>query len=103
MTETFYSWLQSAACYFIVVSAVLNFLPDNSYKKYIQYYMGLLLILVILSPVLKFTGIQENIDAYMEDFQALDSSREEWRQRAQEWEKQWQQKIMVVEGEEVVP
>lgn len=65
--------------------------------------MGLLLILVILSPVLKFTGIQENIDAYMEDFQALDSSREEWRQRAQEWEKQWQQKIMVVEGEEVVP
>lgn len=53
MTEGIYSWIQSLACYFVILSAVLNLLPDNSYKKYVQYYMGLLLILVLLSPLLK--------------------------------------------------
>lgn len=59
MTEGIYSWIQSLACYFVILSAVLNLLPDNSYKKYVQYYMGLLLILVLLSPLLKLGGIQE--------------------------------------------
>ena len=71
MTETLYSWVESLVCYYILLSAVTNFLPDNSFKKYIQYYLGLLLILVMLSPVFQVTGIQKEIDRCVEEMHAL--------------------------------
>ena len=61
MTETLYGWMRNLACYFIFLSAVMHFLPDNNYKKYIQFYMGLLLILLLLSPVLDFLHLENKI------------------------------------------
>lgn len=103
MTDAIYSWMQNLVCYFILLSAVMNFLPDNSYKKYIQYYMGLLLILVILAPVFQYGGIQEKIDEYVAEFQITDYEKEDWRQKAEEWEDRWNEQITVIEGQEVVP
>lgn len=103
MTETIYSWIQNVVCYFIVLSAVMNFLPDNSYKKYIQYYMGLLLILVIFMPFFEKTGIRETFDNYAAEFENADMDEEVWREKAKEWEENWNQQITVIEGQEVVP
>lgn len=74
--EALYAWLESLICYFILLFAVMNCLPDNSYRKYIQYYMGLLLILVVLSPLLHLSGMEGQIAAYTKEFQ----------EEAQEWE-----------------
>ena len=103
MTEALYSWIKNLACYFILLTAVMNFLPDNSYKKYIRYYMGLLLILLILSPVFEITGMEEKMEAYITEFQSDNREQEAWRQRAEAWEKEWNQKTVIVEGQEVVP
>ena len=65
MTDGIYSWIQYVAGFFVLLSAFMNFLPDNSYKKYVQFYMGLLLILVILSPVFQFTGLQNEIYSFL--------------------------------------
>lgn len=102
MAEEFYSWLQDLACYFILLSAVMNFLPDNSYKKYVQYYMGLLLILVVLAPVFDVTHIQDKIDSYIEEFGNIDTGREEWEEKSKQWEGEWQENIRT-NGEEVDP
>lgn len=88
---------------FYLLFAVMNLLPDSSYKKYIRYYMGLLLILIVFSPVLHVTGIQNEIDEYITEFRDMDYDEEEWRQKAQRWEENWEQKITVVEGQEVIP
>ena len=48
MPERVCLWMQSVACYFIFQSALLHFLPEGSYKKYIQFYMGLLFIWVLI-------------------------------------------------------
>lgn len=93
MADALYGWLQDLACYFLLLSVVMNFLPDNSYKKYIQYYMGLLLILVILSPLLKITSLQTQIDAYIEEFQNISSEKQEWETKAKQWEADWQEKM----------
>lgn len=103
MTEAIYSWMRNLVCYFILLSAVMHVLPDNSYKQYIRYYMGLLLILLILSPVLQITGIQEKKDIFENEFQESEDDREAWEQKAAEWEERWKQEITVVEGQEVVP
>ena len=94
MTDGIYSWIQNVACFFVLLSAVMNFLPDNSYKKYVQFYMGLLLILVILSPVFQFTGLQ-----------ALETEKEEWQERAGKWEETWnaEGEEEILKGQEVSP
>ncbi len=99
MAEAFYSWVLDLACYFILLSSVMNFLPDNSYKKYVQYYMGLLLILVVLSPVFDAARIQEKIDAYIEEFGNQDTEREAWEEKAGQWEKEWQDSLGGDSGE----
>ena len=90
MTETLYGWMRNLACYFIFLSAVMHFLPDNNYKKYIQFYMGLLLILLLLSPVLDLLHLENKIDAgvdrYMEE---EERDREEWEDYAREIEEEY--------------
>lgn len=98
MTETLYSWVESLVCYYILLSAVTNFLPDNSFKKYIQYYLGLLLILVMLSPVFQVTGIQKEIDRCVEEMEENLQDREAWEEKAESFEENWQ---TVIQGQEV--
>ncbi|MCA5960331.1 stage III sporulation protein AF [Blautia sp. RD014234] len=80
------------------LSAVMHFLPDNNYKKYIQFYMGLLLILLLLSPVLDFLQLENKIDAgvdrYMEE---EERDREEWENYAREIEEEygWNKKVRI--------
>lgn len=87
MTEILYGWMKNLACYFILLSAVMHLLPDNSYKKYIQYYMGLLLILLLLSPLFQVLKLEnrmgESVEYFMEE---EDRSREEWENYAREIE-----------------
>lgn len=101
--EKLYEWLQSLVCYFILLSAVMHMLPENSYKKYIQYYMGLLLILLLLAPLLRVADLQERIDESVQEFQTWEENAEEWKQKAQEGEERRKSYIRMVEGEEVVP
>lgn len=98
--EGLYTWLESLICYFVLLFAVLHVLPDNSYRKYMQYYMGLLLILVALSPLFKLSGVAGKIDAWAEEFR---EEAREWEEKADVWEKQWQEEAGIIEGQEVVP
>ena len=105
MTDGIYSWIQNVACFFVLLSAVMNCLPDNSYKKYVQFYMGLLLILVILSPVFQFTGLENEIYSFFREFQALETEKEEWQERAGKWEETWnaEGEEEILKGQEVSP
>ena len=46
-------WVKNLAVYFIFLSALLHFLPEGEERKYIRFYMGILLILLILRPFLQ--------------------------------------------------
>lgn len=98
MTEALYSWVESLVCYYILLSAVTKLLPDNSFKKYIQYYLGLLLILVMLAPVFRVTGIQKEIDRYVEELEKPFAEQEVWEEKAKRFEQNWQ---TTIQGEEV--
>lgn len=105
MADGIYSWIQNVACFFVLLSAVMNFLPDNSYKKYVQFYMGLLLILVILSPVFRFAGLENEIHSLVREFQDMEAEKEEWQERAGKWEETWnaEGEEEILKGQEVSP
>lgn len=61
--EALYAWVRNLAVYFIIISTIINALPDNRYVKYIRFFLGMLLILLILQPVLNFFDWTQELDS----------------------------------------
>ena len=41
--------------FFLILTAVINnLLPNNSYKKYVRLFTGLILIIILISPILPY-------------------------------------------------
>jgi len=47
-----YEWLRNISYYLILVTAVTYVLPSGSYRKYIRFFTGLVLIAMLLMPVI---------------------------------------------------
>lgn len=63
-----YEWIRNVAFYLVLVTALLHVLPQSGYQKYIRFFTGLVLILLVLAPVLKLFQMEEELrDAYRDD------------------------------------
>ena len=79
MRETIYEWMKNLAVFYLFFTAVINFLPDGKYNKYIRHFLGLLLILLLITPILQIFRLKDLVDR---NFMA-NSMKEEL------WEKAW--------------
>lgn len=61
MFEFVYEWMRSLAYYMVLMTAVLQVIPNKQYKKYIQFYMGLIIVLMLCSPLIKLLGMEESL------------------------------------------
>jgi len=69
MFGSLYEWLQNISYYLILVTAVTYVLPSGSYRKYIRFFTGLVLILMLLIPVMNLFRIKiPDGDEMFEDF-----------------------------------
>lgn len=65
-----YGWMKSIIIYLIVSGILVNLSPGNNYKKYIHFFSGLLLIIILAEPItglindeyINLSEIVENID-----------------------------------------
>ena len=69
MLEGIYGWIQDVSVYLIVMAAVMHAIPGKDYGKYIRFFSGLVLILLLSTPLLKLAGIEDT-------FRTLYKSRE---------------------------
>lgn len=67
MFDYLYEWIQNIAFYLVLVTAVLHAVPDKAYKKYVRFFTGLVLILMIVTPVLKLFGTDIKLADLYED------------------------------------
>lgn len=61
--ELIYEWMRNLVFYSLLVSVVMNVMPDSEYQKYIRFFLGMLLIIVVITPVLQILGLDETLAA----------------------------------------
>lgn len=66
MKEEIYQWMKNLAVFYILFTAVLHLVPNSKYEKYVRFFMGLLLIFMLCTPVFTLLGKGEEL---MESFQ----------------------------------
>lgn len=49
--EVVREWLQQMVCYLCLMTLLLHVIPDNVLKKYVHFFLGILLILIVLKPL----------------------------------------------------
>lgn len=74
-----YEWVRNIVFFYILIAVVMNVLPSNQYKKYIQFFTGLVMVLVIASPVLRWF----QLDRPFEEFFKIADIKGEWNSMQQ--------------------
>ena len=102
MLDTVYSWMKNTAFYLVIMTAVLEVLPGNTYKKYVRFFTGLVLILLVLSPVLKWTG---TVDTFRFEYKQQEEKFRAEMERQLDFEEEREEPVSVernrIEVEEV--
>lgn len=104
MQKLLFQWIQDIAFYTLLMVVVLNVLPKQSQQKYLKFFMGIVLIILVISPVLSFTGLDQKLDeTYVR--QTYDQELQEFLRQQEAIEKEYQEyvneKIEEVQQEEI--
>jgi len=51
------------AVFYLLEQMVFNLLPGKIYEKYVRFYLGLLLVLLLLQPMFRIFRLTEQMDA----------------------------------------
>ena len=74
MLEFISQWLKNITFYYIIVTLILQMAPNKEYRKYIQFFTGLVLILLLAEPIQNLMKIDISIDVYEEQMQQFEEA-----------------------------
>ena len=62
MKEILFGWVRNIVYFSILMTVVLHVLPEKGQRKYLQFFMGFILILLAASPLLSAFGLENILD-----------------------------------------
>lgn len=65
MREFVMEWMRSLACFYLLLSVMLHLVPQKKYEPYVRFFLGLLLIGLICTPIFGLFGKREE---FLTDF-----------------------------------
>lgn len=78
MKEEIYQWMKGLAVFYILLTAVLHLIPDGKYERYVRFFMGLLLIFMLCTPIFSIFGKSAELrDTFQTFYQQETALREE--------------------------
>lgn len=69
MFEYLYQWIENIAFYLVILTVAMQMIPNESYKKYIRFFTGVILIIMVSSPILQVLGMEQNLLNFYKDAQ----------------------------------
>ncbi len=64
--EQLFEWIRSIIYYLIFITVVANLLPNKKYEKYIRFFAGMVLILLVLKPITGGLRLDDTLAYYFE-------------------------------------
>lgn len=80
MFEFLYEWIKNIAYFTILATTVIQILPDSDYRRYVRFFLGLILVILLAAPVMRLfkegEGMGEIFDsrAYQEQMQSIENA-----------------------------
>jgi len=65
MKELLTEWMINLTLVSLLSSLITKLLPGKGYTPYIRVFCGILMILTLLQPMLKLTGLENEIDFHL--------------------------------------
>ncbi len=59
MFEFIYDWMENIAFYMVLMVAIMQMIPGNEYKKYVKFFAGMILIILLIKPLVNIFGVSE--------------------------------------------
>ena len=53
-----YEWIRSLVSFMILMTALMNLLPDKKYEKYVQLFAGMVFLHLLFSPITDLSGLE---------------------------------------------
>lgn len=91
MFAYFYEWIRNIAFYMILTTVLLEALPACTYQKYIRFFTGLILVLLLMTPIWNLFGMARPLDsvfdsrAYEREVERMEESMERMRKVEEEY------------------
>lgn len=60
--EEFYGWLRNMICYLCLFHLLLQLLPEGGFRKYIRFFGGILLLLMVIGPLADTAGVAADFE-----------------------------------------
>lgn len=57
-----YEWVQNVAVYLILMTVIIQAVPNEEYQKYVKFYMGLVIVLMLCTPIIKLLSLEESVN-----------------------------------------
>ncbi|HIZ45275.1 MAG TPA: stage III sporulation protein AF [Firmicutes bacterium] len=76
MLEGFYQWIRNIVVYLIFMSLILKLLPEEKNVKYIKYFMGMILVLIVLAPAGRLFHLDETFGEFTRQLSGQEKTRE---------------------------
>lgn len=64
--DVLYDWIRNLVIYMILNTIIMNLLGNSSYKKYVSIVSGMILVLIVISPFIKYLRMEGNLDYYLQ-------------------------------------
>lgn len=96
----FYQWTKQIVFFYILMMAILHLLPKKSYQKYLRFFGGLVLAVLLLRPFLTVLGREDAFFdriSYESFWQEMDTAALDLKEL-----EQWQQETYLAEYERAI-
>lgn len=92
MKEFLFGWIQDIAFYTLLMVVVLHVLPQKGQQKYLQFFMGVVLMILVISPFLSLLGLDRKLD-WTYARQTRDRELQEFLERQEAIEEEYQRYV----------
>lgn len=69
MFDFIYQWIENIAFYLVILTVGMQMVPNSVYKKYIQFFSGLILVILLMGPIFKIFGVKNEFEELFDDAQ----------------------------------